>query len=339
MSSHLQSRNNAAAIPLPTLHSNRLALQENLTTLDAKKAELKKQLNAVEEETRRVEKELDDLETKIYEVEAALPTQMTQMTQAVKEESVSSNSNSNSNSKGSTGNLSFTQYNTQNDEYLTEPTQLSVENSPGNLPAKKRRTKPVFLPVHEERPQLALVTSSSEEEPAKPKEKLKKKKASEKNRDSYSELELVGSTVNAPPRPPSASPFFQPQRPSTTTTTTTTNASIVPGISSLLLKTLRETFKLSSFRFDQLSTLTDTINNKDCVTLMPTGGGKSLCYQISSYLNGRVLGNKSSVTFCISPLLSLITDQVKQMNAIVPNSAVAFCTGVSLPEQTKQWNR
>ena len=51
---------------------------------------------------------------------------------------------------------------------------------------------------------------------------------------------------------------------------------------------------------------------------MRTGGGKSLTYQIPSLLD-QAIGNPPKITLVISPLLSLIEDQVDQMNNFVPN--------------------
>ena len=71
-----------------------------------------------------------------------------------------------------------------------------------------------------------------------------------------------------------------------------------------LRRTSREVFGHTRFRGRQLEAINATLSGEDCLLLMPTGGGKSLCYQLPA-----ALPNKRSVTFVISPLVSLIHDQ------------------------------
>lgn len=47
-----------------------------------------------------------------------------------------------------------------------------------------------------------------------------------------------------------------------------------------VFETLKSTFKMSKFRPHQLSTINAVMSKQDCILLMPTGGGKSLCYQL-----------------------------------------------------------
>lgn len=76
-----------------------------------------------------------------------------------------------------------------------------------------------------------------------------------------------------------------------------------------LEQVLFKNFGYTSFRNGQKELIEDVLKGKDCIGLLPTGGGKSLCYQLPGYLL------KGSVVV-VSPLLSLMQDQVQQFQLL-----------------------
>lgn len=71
-------------------------------------------------------------------------------------------------------------------------------------------------------------------------------------------------------------------------------------------KILKETWGHDHFRLGQEAIIDDLIEDKDVFALLPTGGGKSICYQIPGMV-------KDGVTLVVSPLISLMQDQVAQL--------------------------
>jgi ATP-dependent DNA helicase RecQ (EC 3.6.1.-) len=84
----------------------------------------------------------------------------------------------------------------------------------------------------------------------------------------------------------------------------------------------------SSFKSGQKEIIEDVLARKDVIALLPTGGGKSLCYQLPGYvLEGAVL--------IVSPLLSLMEDQVQQLKASGEKSVIALNSFLSYSERER----
>lgn len=109
-----------------------------------------------------------------------------------------------------------------------------------------------------------------------------------------------------------------------------------------LRKLAIELFGFRDLRPGQLEIMNATLSNYDVFSVLKTGGGKSLCYQLPALLDERILLSSSApsktkklaYTVVISPLLSLIRDQVQAMNIILPGSALSLAGKMERSSQT-----
>ncbi|MEJ7870670.1 MAG: ATP-dependent DNA helicase RecQ [Rubrobacteraceae bacterium] len=91
------------------------------------------------------------------------------------------------------------------------------------------------------------------------------------------------------------------------------------------LNVLKEIFGFDSFRPGQEEVIRAVLDGRDTLAVMPTGGGKSLCYQVPALMS-------EGLTVIVSPLISLMKDQVDSLLQSSVGSAATLHSGLS-PEE------
>jgi len=80
----------------------------------------------------------------------------------------------------------------------------------------------------------------------------------------------------------------------------------------MLLNTLQQTFGYTQFRPGQKEAAESLCNGQDTIVIMPTGGGKSLCYQLPGVIEA---DRETGLALVVSPLISLMEDQVQSLKS------------------------
>ena len=75
------------------------------------------------------------------------------------------------------------------------------------------------------------------------------------------------------------------------------------------LQILRDVFGYERFRGHQAAIIEAVLDGCDALVLMPTGGGKSLCYQVPALI-------REGAGLVVSPLIALMQDQVRALDAL-----------------------
>ena len=88
-------------------------------------------------------------------------------------------------------------------------------------------------------------------------------------------------------------------------------------------RTLKKIFGFSTFKGEQLKIIKSLLKGKDCFVIMPTGGGKSLCYQLPALM-------KEGTAIIISPLIALMKNQVDAIRNFGTEMGIAHFLNSSL---------
>ena len=97
----------------------------------------------------------------------------------------------------------------------------------------------------------------------------------------------------------------------------------------LIHQKLKEYFGFTSFKGNQEAVILNLLSGRDTFVLMPTGGGKSLCYQLPALM-------MDGVAIIISPLIALMKNQVDAMRTFSDNPGIAHFLNSSLTKNAVQ---
>ncbi len=109
-----------------------------------------------------------------------------------------------------------------------------------------------------------------------------------------------------------------------------TNGPATPRGTQAALETLRTVFGYEAFRGEQQTIIEHIIDGGDALVLMPTGGGKSLCYQIPALV-------RAGTGVVVSPLIALMQDQVDALQEL--GVRAAFLNSSQTPAQVRDVER
>ena len=124
--------------------------------------------------------------------------------------------------------------------------------------------------------------------------------------------------------PPVGAPLAGGSAPTATRAPVTRAPAVTAPRFSTPAEALKTVFGYDSFRGDQARIIDQVVSGGDAVVLMPTGGGKSLCYQIPSLV-------REGTGVVVSPLIALMQDQVDALTAV--GVRAAFLNSTQDPQQ------
>ena len=93
-----------------------------------------------------------------------------------------------------------------------------------------------------------------------------------------------------------------------------------------LLKDVQKYFPIKEFRFSQKQIIEQILSGRDVLAILPTGAGKSLCYQYPAL-------KLPGITLVISPLIALMEDQTKHLKEL---NIPAACLNKDVPGKERR---